>query len=514
MTSTNTATTAVHDACRRLGSVRIAAAGTALGAAVVLLAIGRAEARHEVLVVLGTLGFLLAGCGYLLRWRVTGNATTRSVGAGLLLVGLSRPAGVVTGALVENAGPALPAAAHLAVASAAAAIVLRAFPGAGSRRRPVTAGLLATSLAGAAAVGLGTAVPALARPATASACLGLATLWGATAVAAWRSDQLSTGHRRSAQALAVVALSLSAIAALAALPTLLPGTAGMVALVRDVGTAAAAGAAALAAGRRLTDALGGQERYVAGLLEQLAGHERQLQQARACLHDARAAVAGVRAAGAAVQRCTAAAQTGLRSDLEASIAAELARLERLLRLPDRAPRMRSTDLDGLLRPLVVSHRERGLRLRWQPTGAGPVSVDGDALAVVVGNLLGNALVHAPGALCTVTVAVGDALTVTVADDGPGLGAGRRAAAFEAGERGASSPGEGLGLAISRDLARRHGGDLVAADAPVGCRFVLTLPLGPAPAVPPVVPPAVPRPRIPVGDHLPLASRPDPSVAAS
>ncbi|MGY1772052.1 sensor histidine kinase [Blastococcus sp. SYSU D00813] len=514
MTSTNTATAAVRDACRRLGAVRIAAAGTALGAAVVLLALGRAEARHEVLVVLGTLGFLLAGCGHLLRWRVTGNATTRSVGAGLLLVGLSRPAAVVTGALVEGAGPALPAAAHLAVASTAAAIVLRAFPGAGSRRRPVTAGLLAVALTAAAAVALGAAVPGIARPAAAGACLALAALWGATAVAAWRSDQLSTGHRRSAQALAVVALSLSGIAALAALPTLVPGVAATVALVRDVGSAAAAGAATLAAARRLTDALGGQERYLAGLLEQLAGHERQLQQARACLHDARAAVAGVRAGSAAVQRCTAPSQAALRADLESSVAAELARLERLLRLPDQASRVRSTDLDGLLRPLVVSHRERGLRLRWQPTGAGPVSVDGDALAVVVGNLLGNALVHAPGALCTVTVEVGDALSVIVADDGPGLGAGRRAAAFEAGERGTSSPGEGLGLAISRDLARRHGGELVAVDAAVGCRFVLTLPLRPAPAVPPVVPTALPRPRIPVEDHLSLAPRPAPSVAAS
>ncbi|WP_409329280.1 sensor histidine kinase [Trujillonella humicola] len=511
MTSTNTAASAVRRTCRRLGAARVAAAVIAVAAAVAVLAVGRAEARHEVLLVAATLGFLAAGCGHLLRWRVTGNETTRSVGVGLLLVGLSRPAGVVTGALVDGAGPALPAAAHLAVAATAAAIVLRAFPGAGSRRRPVTAGLLALALAGAAAVGASAAAPALTRPAAAGACLALSALWGATAVAAWRSDQLSTGHRRSAQALAVVALALSGIAALAALPALVPGAGGVVALVRDAGTAAAAGAAALAAARRLTDALAGQERYVAGLLEQLAGHERQLQQARACLHDARATVAGVRAATSAVQRATAPAQAALRADLQESVNGELARLERLLRLPDRPPRARRTDLDRLLRPLVAGHRERGLRLRWQPSGAAPVTVDGDALAVVVGNLLGNALVHAPGALCTLTVEVAGSLTVTVADDGPGLAAGRRAAAFEAGERGAASPGEGLGLAISRDLARRHGGDLVAADSAVGCRFVLTLPLGPEPADAPAAPSTLPRPRIPVGDHLPLGARPSAAV---
>ena len=65
-------------------------------------------------------------------------------------------------------------------------------------------------------------------------------------------------------------------------------------------------------------------------------------------------------------------------------------------------------------------------------GATPVMVDGDALAVIVGNLLGNALVHAPKALCRVTLDVGERLTVTVSDDGPGLSPARRAAAFEAG----------------------------------------------------------------------------------
>jgi signal transduction histidine kinase len=215
---------------------------------------------------------------------------------------------------------------------------------------------------------------------------------------------------------------------------------------------------------------------VAGLLEQLAGHERHLGHARACLHDSRAAVAGVRAASSAVRHLTASSEAELRADLQESVALELARLERMLRLPERDTAVATVDLDQVLRPLVVSHRERGLQIDWGPAERSPVVVDGDALAVIVGNLLGNALAHAPEALCRVTVDVDDRLTVTVSDDGPGLSPARRAAAFEAGVHRSGSPGEGLGLAISRDLARRHGGDLVAEGVTVGSRFVLTLPL--------------------------------------
>jgi signal transduction histidine kinase len=238
--------------------------------------------------------------------------------------------------------------------------------------------------------------------------------------------------------------------------------------------AAALGLVVIAA-RGLTDALAGQERYVAGLLEQLAGHERQLQQARGCLHDARATVAGIRAGSSAVRHLTAPTDADSRAALEESVAVELTRLERMLRLPDRAPSVSDVDLDDLVRALVISHRERGLRVHWAPSEQPPVRVDGDALAVILGNLLGNALVHAPGALCRLGVEVTDRLTVTVADNGPGLPPARRAAAFEAGTRRPGSPGEGIGLAISRDLARRHGGDLVIEDAAVGTAVRLTLP---------------------------------------
>jgi signal transduction histidine kinase len=72
------------------------------------------------------------------------------------------------------------------------------------------------------------------------------------------------------------------------------------------------------------------------------------------------------------------------------------------------------------------------------------------------------------------------VVVEVCDDGPGIDADEREAVFEPGRSGArvnGHAGAGLGLALSRRLARAAGGDLLAADPPDGrgARLTLTLP---------------------------------------
>ncbi len=97
------------------------------------------------------------------------------------------------------------------------------------------------------------------------------------------------------------------------------------------------------------------------------------------------------------------------------------------------------------------------------------------------NLIDNALRYA-GAGATVTVRLrraGDDLWMDVEDNGPGLPPELRERAFERFVRGATTgEGCGLGLAIVREIAERHGGsaELLAA-APHGCIARLTLPLG-------------------------------------
>jgi two-component system sensor histidine kinase KdpD len=113
----------------------------------------------------------------------------------------------------------------------------------------------------------------------------------------------------------------------------------------------------------------------------------------------------------------------------------------------------------------------------------------DALLIerVLVNLLENASKYTPpGSTVTLTAEViGDQLSVSVMDDGPGLPVGQQEAVFQKftrGERESATPGVGLGLAICRAIVESHQGKIVAADRPGGgARFTFTLPLGNPPA---------------------------------
>lgn len=103
-----------------------------------------------------------------------------------------------------------------------------------------------------------------------------------------------------------------------------------------------------------------------------------------------------------------------------------------------------------------------------------------ALQVLV-NLVGNAVRYGPeGSTVTVAVETRDgAVATVVADQGRGVAPADHERVFEKFERlGAREPGSGLGLYISRRLARTMGGDVtIESDAGEGARFVFTLPGG-------------------------------------
>jgi two-component system, NtrC family, sensor kinase len=110
-------------------------------------------------------------------------------------------------------------------------------------------------------------------------------------------------------------------------------------------------------------------------------------------------------------------------------------------------------------------------------GAATAPGNAEKLRQVLVNLVRNAA-EAAGAGGRVEVAVGEwdgSAEVAVADSGPGIPSDRRAHLFE--PFFTTKPrGTGLGLAVSRAIARAHGGDLAAVATPGGgARFALRLP---------------------------------------
>ena len=118
----------------------------------------------------------------------------------------------------------------------------------------------------------------------------------------------------------------------------------------------------------------------------------------------------------------------------------------------------------------------------QPDLAEGMPASGDfrrALQVLV-NLIGNAVQYGPSG-STVRVSVerrgGGVAAVVVADQGRGIAPADAERVFEKFERlGAREAGTGLGLYISRRLARAMRGDVtIESGAGEGARFVFTLP---------------------------------------
>jgi two-component system sensor histidine kinase KdpD len=117
-----------------------------------------------------------------------------------------------------------------------------------------------------------------------------------------------------------------------------------------------------------------------------------------------------------------------------------------------------------------------------PTELPLVSVDPALVSRVFTSLIGNVAKHTPSetAIAIIARAEGEAMVISVEDQGPGVPAGREEEIFDTFQRGEHQPmrkGAGLGLAISRAIISAHGGTIHAETGRKrGARFVFTLPL--------------------------------------
>ena len=103
--------------------------------------------------------------------------------------------------------------------------------------------------------------------------------------------------------------------------------------------------------------------------------------------------------------------------------------------------------------------------------------DTDLLGTALANLVANAIRFTPhgGKIVIALAATSTGAQIVVDDTGPGLPP-ERDHIFEPFARGKTSTGIGLGLAISRRIVERHGGEVTAIDRPDGgARFTIQLP---------------------------------------
>ncbi|MEU2130585.1 HAMP domain-containing sensor histidine kinase [Streptomyces sp. NPDC018352] len=142
------------------------------------------------------------------------------------------------------------------------------------------------------------------------------------------------------------------------------------------------------------------------------------------------------------------------------------------------------DLGALVREEVSQRTGDRIAVTVSVPESGPFEVAGSRgqLARVIGNLLDNAERHARSAV-TVSVRAAErgGVVVAVTDDGAGVPPDERERIFERfvrldDARTRDDGGAGLGLAIARDVAARHGGRLTVDGAREGgARFELRLP---------------------------------------
>jgi two-component system OmpR family sensor kinase len=132
----------------------------------------------------------------------------------------------------------------------------------------------------------------------------------------------------------------------------------------------------------------------------------------------------------------------------------------------------------LLQPLADEH---GTTIERDLSPA-PLSGDPHSLAMVVQNLLSNALVHPPAGGCVriLTTVAADGVALEVSDKGPGISAEHLPRLFDRFYRADSARCQGnghsgLGLAIAKSVVESHGGRIEVESSPGGTTFRVVVP---------------------------------------
>jgi len=162
-------------------------------------------------------------------------------------------------------------------------------------------------------------------------------------------------------------------------------------------------------------------------------------------------------------------------------------LKRAAAMGPRSLAARPVALAPILAELKASlrkiHRDKPVNCSLQvPDGSSYPAEQGD-LYEILGNLLDNAWKWCRSEI-VVTVQTGAGLEVVVADDGPGIPDDQTEAVLDRGSRAdqrGDVPGQGIGLAVVREIVGLYGGSVRIGRSPLGgAEIVVHLPKGTGP----------------------------------
>jgi len=195
-------------------------------------------------------------------------------------------------------------------------------------------------------------------------------------------------------------------------------------------------------------------------------------------HDLRTPLTGIRGAAGTLRTAWDKLSTEARGDLLATIEEDTVRMTRFLanitemtRLEtgEIIPRLQRIDVATAIEAAVARVPGIGAVEQAIPDGIA-VHADADLLEQVLVNVLENAAKYGPegGIVRVAAEAAGDAVTISLADDGPGIPEHDRPHVFDSFYRALRGdrivPGTGLGLAIARGLTHAMGGTISAGGA--------------------------------------------------
>lgn len=163
-------------------------------------------------------------------------------------------------------------------------------------------------------------------------------------------------------------------------------------------------------------------------------------------------------------------------DMQAMVASTL---DYLRGLQENEP-LQSIDIEALLQSMVADEQALGRPVTLDASTVAPYVGRLSALKRAIANLIDNAVKYGHAARITVADD-GDALCIVVVDEGPGIPVADLARVLEPyvrleTSRSRATGGVGLGLAISREAARLHSGELRLENRTEGgLRATLVLP---------------------------------------